>query len=164
MESINVSSTMGQDRLWQTVLGDIEISLSRANYLTWFKNTHLVKQTDSLVVVGVPNVFIKQQLEKKYTQLIKDTVHKNGLSIEAVEYKIQASAPRSEDESLVLDSVVTRQLSSQKQAVPSAGGPSALGVRAYRQGINERYTFESFIVGAGNELAYAACQAVAAEV
>ncbi|MFZ1249061.1 MAG: chromosomal replication initiator protein DnaA, partial [Candidatus Saccharimonadales bacterium] len=81
-----------------------------------------------------------------------------------VEYKIQASAPRSEDESLVLDSVVTRQLSSQRQAVPSAGGPSALGVRAYRQGINERYTFESFIVGAGNELAYAACQAVAAEV
>ena len=31
----------------------------------------------------------------------------------------------------------------------------------YRQGLNERYTFENFIVGSGNELAYAACQAVA---
>jgi chromosomal replication initiator protein len=33
---------------------------------------------------------------------------------------------------------------------------------SYRQGINERYTFDNFIVGSGNELAYAACQAIAA--
>ncbi len=33
---------------------------------------------------------------------------------------------------------------------------------SYRHGLNEKYTFENFIVGSGNELAYAACQAVAA--
>ena len=34
---------------------------------------------------------------------------------------------------------------------------------AYRQGLNERYTFDNFVVGSGNELAYAACQGVAAQ-
>jgi len=34
---------------------------------------------------------------------------------------------------------------------------------AYRQGLNERYTFDNFVVGAGNELAHAACQAIAVE-
>jgi chromosomal replication initiator protein len=33
--------------------------------------------------------------------------------------------------------------------------------RNYRQGLNERYTFDNFVVGSGNELAYAACQAIA---
>src|ERR1700753_2034117 len=48
-----------QDKLWQAVLGDIEISLSRGNYLTWFKNTQLIRQDDAKLVIGVPNVFIK---------------------------------------------------------------------------------------------------------
>src|SRR5690242_8408836 len=53
-------STVDQDKLWQAVLGDIEITLSRGNYLTWFKNTQLLRREDSKVLIGVPNVFIKQ--------------------------------------------------------------------------------------------------------
>ena len=51
---------MQQDGLWQAVLGEIELSVSRGNFVTWFKNTSLLKQTDNSVVVGVPNIFIKQ--------------------------------------------------------------------------------------------------------
>ena len=55
---------MQQGVLWQTVLGEIELSVSHGNYITWFKNTTLLKQDEDKVVVGVPNIFIKQQLEK----------------------------------------------------------------------------------------------------
>lgn len=162
-------SIVQEDKLWQTVLGDIEISLSRANYVTWFKNTHLIDYTDGRVVVGVPNVFIKQQLERKYNQLVLDTIHKNGFAIETVEFKIQAS-PRPlhiEEEPIVLEhthsqSAQQRSIEAFETAAPQKN-TSPL-THTYRQGLNERYTFENFIVGSGNELAYAACQAVANEV
>ncbi len=147
--------------LWQAVLGEIELSVSRGNFVTWFKNTVLLKQDDERIIVGVPNVFIKQQLERKYSDLVLDTLRKNGATADRVEYKIHSSlTPVREDETSVLrpsPAIASKQTSPAK---PQA----ATGVtHAYRQGLNEKYTFDNFIVGSGNELAYAACQAVAAQ-
>jgi chromosomal replication initiator protein len=150
---------MQEDQLWQAVLGDIEITVSRGNYLTWFKNTHLIKREGDTVVVGVPNVFIKQQLERKYNDLVVETLKKNGLSVPEVSYKIHAAAPKND-----IDETVVLQVAKRPAAAPMAGQTSSGGLSsAYRQGLNERYTFENFIVGSGNELAYAACQAVATQ-
>jgi chromosomal replication initiator protein len=147
-----------QDRLWQAVLGDIEIGLSRGNYLTWFKNTQLLKRDEDKFVVGVPNVFIKQQLEKKYNDLVTQTLRKNGVGAPLVEYKIQSVVRRSDpEESITIPATATPRPSLQ----PASKSASSL-TRDYRQGLNERYTFDNFIVGSGNELAYAACQAIAA--
>lgn len=150
---------MQEDQLWQAVLGDIEITVSRGNYLTWFKNTHLIKREGDTVVVGVPNVFIKQQLERKYNDLVVETLKKNGLSVPEVSYKIHAAVPKND-----IDETVVLQVAKRPAAAPIAGQTGSGGLSsAYRQGLNERYTFENFIVGSGNELAYAACQAVAAQ-
>lgn len=156
-----------QDTLWQAVLGEIELSVSRGNFVTWFKNTCLLKHTDDTVVVGVPNIFIKQQLERKYNDIISDTLKKNGVDAETIEYKIappSAQQPKSVDnEPMLVGARGDDKLSSN----PSAGSganprPASNSLsHSYRQGLNERYTFENFIVGASNELAFAACQAVA---
>ena len=144
-----------QDGLWPAVLGEIELSVTRASYVTWFKNTRLLRQEDDLVVIGAPNIFIKQQLEGKFNQLITDTLKKNGVSPTKIEYKIYSSVGTHKkpiDEPVTLAPTSTRE------------GPRPLvgSLRhTYRQGLNERYTFENFIVGSGNELAYAACQAIA---
>jgi chromosomal replication initiator protein len=150
-----------QDRLWQAVLGELEISLSRGNYLTWFKNTQLMKLQDDKIVIGVPNVFIKQQLERKYNDLIAETLRKNGVADPVLEYKIQSVTRRPEiDEIITLpDSLATQQ--TMTTTAPTTAGNSL--AHTYRQGLNERYTFENFIVGSGNELAYAACQAIATQ-
>src|SRR3990167_5445717 len=79
-----------RDGLWQAVLGEIELSVSHASYVTWFKNTRLLRQKDEIIVIGVPNVFIKQQLEGKFNQLIEDTLKKNGVVPEMIEYKIHS--------------------------------------------------------------------------
>lgn len=151
---------MQKDSLWQAVLGEIELSLSRGNFVTWFKNTCLLKHTDDQVVIGVPNIFIKQQLEKKYNELIAETLRKNGISASQIEYKISAQAGTSAKE------VVTAPEHGPSQASISAGvqpsdAPSRV-TSGQRQQLNERYTFDNFIVGASNELAFAACQGVAA--
>lgn len=147
---------MQEDRVWQTILGDIEISLSRANYLTWFKNTYVIKKTDSSLVVGVPNIFIKNQLEVKYGQLIHETIQKHSLPIQTVEFKIQSVQKKPDEESLSIP-----QDGDYNSLQPTAS--TRRGSSSNNAGLNEKYTFENFVVGAGNELAYAACQAVAAE-
>jgi chromosomal replication initiator protein len=158
---------MQQNSLWQAVLGEIELSVSRGNFVTWFKNTQLLQQTDDFVVIGVPNVFIKQQLERKYNELITATLAKNGINPERIDYKIhQAPAraiepdtPKMQPRPTVHTAAPTATL--QQHAMPmQRANPLA---HNYRQGLNERYTFETFIVGSGNELAYAACQASAVQ-
>jgi chromosomal replication initiator protein len=150
-----------QDNLWQTVLGEIELTVSRGAYVTWFKNTRLLRQKDNIVVIGVPNVFIKQQLEKKYNQLVVDTMIKNGFTPERVEYKIYSSInlpKKTEEETLILSAATTERIAN--TMIQNRPATTTL-THTYRQGLNEKYTFDNFIVGSGNELAYAACQAVA---
>ncbi|HUD06377.1 MAG TPA: chromosomal replication initiator protein DnaA [Candidatus Saccharimonadales bacterium] len=143
-----------QDGLWQAVLGEIELSISRASYLTWFKNTRLLRQKDNVLVVGVPNVFIKHQLESKYSQLVVDVLSKNGVNPEKVEYKIHSFTPIPDNE--VDDGPLVNLTNQAVRTQTTTGGLT----HTYRQGLNERYTFENFVVGSGNELAYAACQAI----
>jgi len=155
--------------LWQAVLGEIELSVSRGNFMTWFKQTQLLKYDDDVAVIGVPNVFIKQQLERKYNDLIVETLRKNGLEPAGLEFKIHTMASRRPEGEDSGGLIAGRTAPAQEQFVPSPASPMAVtsagakaGSHTYRQGLNDRYTFENFIVGSGNELAYAACQAIAA--
>lgn len=143
--------------LWQTVLGEIELSVSSGNFATWFKNTRLLKAEDGRVTVGAPNVFIKQQLESKFNELIVQTLENNGIKPVVVEYKILPASSlhrKVEDIPVVLSG---KGPVAQETAAEASSGLT----HSYRHGLNEKYTFENFIVGSGNELAYAACQAIA---
>jgi chromosomal replication initiator protein len=145
--------------LWQAVLGEIELSLSRGNFVTWFKNTCLLRHDEDRIVIGVPNVFIKNQMERKYNDLIVETLRKVGASPEKVEYKIHSALTQSREE----DPVVLRPTPTDSKPIGAPKLQTTALTHTYRQGLNERYTFENFIVGSGNELAYAACQAVATQ-
>lgn len=150
---------MHDDAIWQAVLGEIELSVSPGSFITWFKNTRLLKNVGDSVTIGVNNIFGKQQLELKYNQLIRDTLAKNGIKPDKLEFKIHSGVPskRSRDNSEQSDTVILGQSPSIQQRPSSA--PSV--AHAYRQGLNDKYIFDSFVVGGGSELAFAACQAVA---
>ena len=51
---------MTNQEIWQITLGEIELSISKANFITWFKNTNIVSNEKSKIVIGVPNGFILQ--------------------------------------------------------------------------------------------------------
>ena len=146
---------MAQDSLWQAVLGEVELSVSRGNFMTWFKKTTLLRHDGNTVIIGVPNVFIKQQLERKYADLLRETLKKNGATPSALIFKIQEAARTDESEEPFL-AVLADQATEPARSNPTKSGPFT----SYQQGLNERYTFENFIVGAGNELAFAACQSI----
>src|SRR5690606_39056797 len=118
----------------------------------------LLRNQDNVLTIGVQNVFVKQQLERRFNQLVIDTLKNNGITPERIEYKIDSSAAQKKkttDETIVLKNPEKNQPA--KTSIKT--GRTAL-THKYRQGLNAKYTFENFIVGSGNELAYAACQAV----
>lgn len=148
---------MQNDSLWQAVLGEIELSVSRGNFLTWFKNTELVKSDETTAVIGVPNIFIKQQLERKYNSLISEVLVKNGIKPKSIEYKISSIGPQ---KSTFDDpTMFGEEAALEDELIHKASAGSSLA-HSYRQGLNDRYTFDNFVVGASNELAFAACQAI----
>ena len=149
---------MQQDAVWKAVLGELEVSLSEGAYVTWFKNTRLLKQEGQKIVIGVINPFMKQTLETRYDNLIKETLGKHGLVVKEIGYKPLPNSPASVDPS-------------QQTIGPSGGAPRAAtqaelthkpgAPKNFRQALNARYTLDNFVVGDGNELAFAACQAIA---
>ena len=81
---------MNNEQLWQAALGEIELTLSRANFTTWFKDTFISSFENNQAVVCVPNTFTKAWLEKKYHQeVIKSLERVSGKPIKKLEYKIE---------------------------------------------------------------------------
>lgn len=142
-----------KNELWQTVLGEIELTVSRASFYAWFKNTELLENSNGQVIIAVPNIFIKQQMEVKFTRQIADTLHKNGVQVDQITFTIQ-SAQRKKVAEIIKKSAAAEQLS-QAKSRPS------LPTQKSGNGLNPKLNFATFIVGSSNDLAYAACQAVA---
>lgn len=148
--------------LWQSVLGEIELSVSHATFTTWFKNTELVDQNESGIVIAVPNIFAKKQFEVKFNDQIKDVLAKNGIIPKQITYTITTSGKKTR---------VSRETTPSSNLSPDDILPTSTHPRpthtqnsspAQLGGLNPRYTFDNFIVGSSNDLAYTASQAVAA--
>ncbi len=136
------------EAVWQTTLGEIELTTSRASFVTWFKNTRFLNSDGDIIKIGVPNIFAKQQLEVKFSDQINETLKKNGAKFSEVVYVIDNKTTKTHDgvDNVFQANVVTHTAKTKKKADNS--------------GLNPKYDFKSFIVGSGNELAHAACQAI----
>jgi len=72
MSTENINS----EKLWNVVLGELELSLSKASFTTWFSNTSIHNIIHDQIVINVPNIFAKEWLEKKYKKDILDSIQK----------------------------------------------------------------------------------------
>lgn len=153
--SPNFSPLMTNYEIWQAVLADFELKLSKANFTTWFRNTGIGHYQEGQVVICVPNAFTKSWLEKKYHSDITKTLERvTQKPIKKVDYKVENVKHIEEMEcQLQPESTVSTQEN------PIFSKPIKTLMSSF--GLNPKYTFETFIVGKGNELAHAAAQAVA---
>ncbi len=143
-----------KNALWQTVLGEIELSVSRASFMTWFKQTDLLANEDGDITIGVPNIFAKQQLEIKFTSQITDILKKNGVNVKSVTFAISSTVKKPKVNAEKTALTATEPLIAMAPQKTTATRPAML---------NPKYTFDTFIVGSSNELAYTACLTVAKE-
>ena len=158
---------MDKEQIWQAVLGEIELNISRANFTTWFKNTFISSFENGEVVICVPNAFTKAWLEKKYHQEIyKALQNVSEAEIQNITYKVETKKePREEmpsKEKEVATSSKEENTIPQEATAANVNTTSSAPASSNRFGINPKYTFDNFVVGKGNELAHAATKAVAA--
>ncbi|MFC1721835.1 chromosomal replication initiator protein DnaA [Patescibacteria group bacterium] len=138
-------------QIWQAVLGELELVVSKAKFNTWFKGTGILETNDGEFVIGVPHGFAKEWLENKLNKQIFAALQGvTGNKVKRLRYEI-GSVP------IELTSQIAPARSLPKQDSSSAAAEEV----DTKTNLNPRYTFDFFIVGASNELAHAACQAVA---
>jgi chromosomal replication initiator protein len=139
---------MDYQQLWQSVLVGIELEVSKTSFTTWFKDTHIVKKEDGIVVLSVPNAFAKEWLLNKYHNTILKSLRNLDHTIHAVEYVINKEEVKRKDDIPGKEAFGLRELPLQESSINK------------EDNLNPRYTFETFIIGGFNELAHAAAQAV----
>jgi chromosomal replication initiator protein len=141
---------MDNERIWNSVLMEIELAVSKANFNTWFKDTRIFKQEEGVVFLSVPNAFAKDWLFNKYHKIMLKALRNLSENVRSIEYLIAKEDSKRHGEE-------TPKISS--------GGTAELPLNDFYSdkdnNLNPRYTFESFVVGPFNELAHAAAQAVA---
>ncbi len=122
-------------QIWETALGELQIQVNKPNYLTWLEKTAGLSYHDNQFVVGVPNTFVAEYLDKNQRSLIEKTLI--GLTGRDIKVVFQVDS-RQRD-------------SSGSYSFRKEPGPM----------FNPKYTFDSFVIGSCNRLAYAAALGVA---
>ena len=152
---------MSPQELWKTVLGEIELQISRPNFLTWLKQSELVEKDEKngVALVGLPNLFAKDWVRSRYHKIILGSLRSLDGTIRSIDYVVLNSQNVE-----ALKKRAEKRLTS-APATPVRPQEPLLELRVDPQtNLNPRYTLETFIVGSSNELAHAAIQAVIDDV
>lgn len=133
-------------KLWDDTLVNIELSITPANFKTWFRDTYILSLEDGTATLAVPSVFVRDWLQDKFQSMILKTLRDVSPYVRSVEYEVvQRSDRRSEG--------------SKTQTVNAA-----LPLEEYyinkSDNLNPKYSFENFVIGPYNALAHAAAKTV----
>lgn len=143
---------MSNEELWKAVLGEMELSLTKANFTTWFRNTTILSKDKNAVVVSVPNGFIKEWLENKFNKRILQSIRNLTPEVREIKYMIgrpKIELAKQDLSKISLDTEIDEKTNSEMDKDLDK-----------TTNLNRKYTFESFVVGSNNELAHAAASAV----
>lgn len=148
---VSMDSQLG--KTWQSVLGELEIVLSAANFQTWLKGTELVELNDHKAVIYVPNIFTRQWIQDKYHPQILEALQKVSPEVQEVEYT--TTKPKG----MADDPIDEAPPIAQPTPPPSAQNPNTPSQsQTFRP--NSKYRFDNFITGSSNKLAFSAAQLV----
>jgi chromosomal replication initiator protein len=136
---------------WGRILDRLKESVSDQVYETWLRPLRFVTREGSLLLVATPHQFFKQWIDENYFPQIEEAARKEmgtGTSVEIV--------VGGEEDGEVVRDAQELELAPHVEAAPPRQ-------RSRNGALNTRYTFDSFVVGAGNQFAQAASFAVATD-
>ncbi|MFA5926709.1 MAG: chromosomal replication initiator protein DnaA [Patescibacteria group bacterium] len=147
---------MNVAEIWRNVLGELEVTLSKANFQTWFKGTFILEFKKGIFTIGVPNFFAEDWLKKKYLKEIQRALQKQ-VDEEVVAVKFKIATPPEGQANLIENTRVINTPVDKPVISPHYHPMQSLPTNTT---LNDKYRFENFIVGSSNQLAHAAAQAV----
>ncbi|AVX19220.1 MULTISPECIES: chromosomal replication initiator protein DnaA [Carboxydocella] len=128
-------------QLWNEVLAIIAKEVSKPSFETWLKSTTPIDLRNNVALIGVPNVFARDWLESRYSDLINETISF------LLGYPVQVR--------FVVVNERTENIEEPESPVKKL--PDELQIPQ----LNPKYTFDTFVVGNSNRFAHAAALAVA---
>ena len=145
---------MDSHNVWDDILGRIETKISRHGFFTWFKPTTFVSLVGDAVTIRVPNPLFRDWLTKHYSGLINEALGEIDRPMLAITFATdpRADTPLSAEAAPPIAPEEEEEASSNYSGVAYEGSPSV--------GLNQRYLFDTFVVGPSNQFAEAACRAV----
>lgn len=137
---------MENTRVWQAILAELEIQVSKPTFATFFSGTTLVSLENGVATIGCPNPLTQKMIETRYYSLVKNILDKHT----------------SEKNSLVfaIKRVEARRLEDKEETGPLFAQEESKEDLCRRVHLNPFFTFENFAVSSSNQVAYAASQAV----
>src|SRR6476661_4149303 len=133
---------------WKRILDEAQRELPADIIRNWLEPTEAIALDEGQLVIGAPDQFAAEWNETKHASLLTRLAEPVVGRPTSVVFRVQEERQRRPQ----MDFFVT------PTAGATAGGPATNGSM---QPLNERYTFESFVIGKSNELAAAAAHAVA---
>jgi chromosomal replication initiator protein len=143
------------NRLWHETLAHLEQNLNPQHFSTWIKPLRFVSVEKDVILLEVPNRFVRDWVRDHYMQLIQETV--SGIGAVAYKIKLEIGCGSKEKETVVQDIENTPQ-------IPSSLEPARENQKRESNGtgnLNNKYVFDEFVAGSSNQFAYAAAMAVA---
>ncbi|MBU1091691.1 chromosomal replication initiator protein DnaA [Patescibacteria group bacterium] len=150
METENIFDV---DKLWRKALVEIELLVSRANFVTWFQNTKINYLKDGVIFLNVPNSFAKEWIQKKYDKFILKSLRRIDPSIRSIDYIIHSN-PIDTERRAPIKQVFKKTEDTQDTQLEFTEFYET------KDSLNPKYVFDNFIIGSFNELAHAAAIAV----
>jgi chromosomal replication initiator protein len=139
---------MNAEQAWQSVLAQLQMDMPRASYDTWVRDTRPMAYDNGLITVGVRNAYARDWLESRLATTV------NRLLIDVLNSNVAVKFIVSNADEQIASSTDVEPAPASIQITPPEPKPRHIT-------LNPRYTFDTYVVGSGNRLAHAACQAVA---
>jgi len=143
--SIVQTENIDVKQLWDDALVNIQLSITPANFKTWFKDTYIVSIEDGTITLGVPSVFVRDWLYDKFQTMMLKVLRELSPHVRSIEYAVVQKSDKKHD--------------SKPQTVNAA-----LPLEEYyinkSDNLNPKYVFDTFVVGPFNALAHAAAKTV----
>ncbi|MCX7911975.1 MAG: chromosomal replication initiator protein DnaA [Dehalococcoidales bacterium] len=137
---MGVIPSLTPQEIWEAALGELQLQLSRPNFRTWLAKTVGMSYQDKTFVIGVPNAFAAEYLEKNQRSLIEKTLRSLTEPDVRVVFQVNGRSHASDEVS-------------PEAVIPP---PPPVFMR-----LNPNYVFDTFVEGEGNRLARAAAITVA---
>jgi chromosomal replication initiator protein len=138
---------MNAEQAWQSVLSQLQMEMPRASFDTWVRDTRPMAYENGIITVGVRNAYARDWLESRLASTVSRLLIGILNSNVAVQFTV-TQGDDNESRSNVEPDAASIEITSPEPKVRHIA-------------LNPRYTFDTYVVGSGNRLAHAACQAVA---
>lgn len=135
--------------VWKNVLAEVEQAIPSEQFSTWFPGVELLSAENGLVVIGVPNVFKRTQLQAKYSEIIRAALEHNEVVVKELRYDILTrERPKNRPAARIINPI-----QSLADAATNNYHSNAPVNGSLQTGLNPRYTLDNFVIGSNNDLA-----------